>query len=156
MATLKAKQYPYYTVYKYDLTYQDLNTTAGTVSSKLLFYYPQRYNVAFVKLVINERWLGGAISSFRIQARPGGSSTYLPGTDPAYIDYNAFSNLNENAGAWAFNDGLIVSLGGINRGYVDSQNVANKLWLVAISVGGNTNELTQGSATLWVGTIPTF
>ena len=156
MATLRAKQYPYFTVYKYDISYTDLNTVAGLTSQKLLFYFPQRNNIAFAKLVTTTRWRGGAISSCRLIGRAGWSGAPLGGTSALIFDFNAFNPVVTGAGAWKMFDQLSGTIGGVSQGYAGLQSAANEFWIQAVTIGGNTTALNQGAATLWVGTIPTF
>jgi len=156
MATLKAKQYPYYTVYKYEVDYTDLNNVAATIDQFLLFNFPQRHNIAFAKIQINTRFLGGAINSGFMYLKPDLAGVIAPLTTSRIVDADAYTAPVNFSGGFRYTNQLVSTIGGSSRNYQGSQTVANGVWVQLQVTGANVTALTQGAATIWVGTIPTF
>lgn len=156
MATLRAKQYPFYTVYKYEFSYLDFKSLSGANNQFKLFDFPQRHNVAFVKLWVTQAFNGGSISAFNINVRPGTNTGQFGASTAVFGVYNAFLPQSDYAGIWVYANQLTAVIGGTTRGYIANQEGSNAVWLNAVATGGNLSALVQGQATIWVGTIPTF
>lgn len=156
MAILRAKQYPYYTVYKWLLSYTDFNAQAIANPIKFLGYIPQRHNVAWVKIVPTTRFNGGAITNSVLAVRPGISGVIMSPTTSNLAITNVFQVPVDFQGAFKYTDQVSGVISGSTKDFAASQTTANEIWAIITLTGGIGTALARGQATIWVGTIPTF
>lgn len=156
MATLKAKQYPYYTVYKYEFDYTDFTPYATVSRNVSAFWLPQRVIPvhAVWRNEIQFQSPGNPLFTeelrFSYSGLGTGNGTGLISTNQGQYYYNSRSGKIDSI------ENLFERVSGNDRNTALSMSQATEIFLRVYYATALLNTLTAGKGTVWLFTIPTF